>query len=60
MRQGAAYYGETLTYGISTRKPARDAVEKIVNECGLQLRHFEHTHEEETPPLCAFATAVKQ
>jgi len=60
MRQGAGYYSETLTYGISTVKPARDAVEKIVNECGLQLRHFEHTHEEETPPLYAFATAVKQ
>ncbi len=60
LRQGTAYYSETLTYGISTVKPARDAVEKIVNECGLQLRHFEHTHEEETPPLYAFATAVKQ
>ena len=61
MKQAIKYYEEELTYGISTRKPARNAVEELVNECGLQLDGFEHTQTEEPPtiPMYCFASAVR-
>ena len=62
IRQGVKYYEEEFHYGISTRKPARDAVERVVNECGLVLTDFEHTDVEEPPqiPQYCFVNAVRQ
>lgn len=62
MKQAIKYYDEELIYGIATRKPARDAVGKVVSDCGLQLVAFEHTQTEEPPmiPLYCFANAVKK
>ena len=59
MKQVVKYYEEELLYGISTRKPAREKLEKIVNECGLQLCTLEHTQTEEPPmiPMSCFAVA---
>ncbi len=61
MKQSMKYYEEKLSFGITTRKPARDGVEKVVNDCGLQLDAFEHTHTEEPPeiPMYCFALAYK-
>ena len=60
--KGVKYYEEKLTFGISTRKPARENLEALVNECGLTVTGFEHTQTEEPPtiPLYCFSTAVKQ
>jgi methyltransferase (TIGR00027 family) len=60
MKRSIKYYEEELTYGISTRKPARAAVAKIVEQCGLELTRFEHTQVEEPPktPMYCFASAV--
>jgi len=62
MKQDVKYYEEELLYGISTRKPARDVVEKVVNDCGLQLSGFEHTQTEEPPeiPMYCFALAYRK
>ncbi len=62
MKRAIGIYKEVLIYGISTRKPARDAVDKFVVDCGLQLVAFEHTDEEKPPkaPLYCFALAVKK
>ncbi len=61
LKSAMKYYEEALVYGISSRKPARKNVEKVVNECGLQLTRFEHTQIEEPPmiPLYCFALARK-
>jgi methyltransferase (TIGR00027 family) len=62
MKQSIKYYEEELTFGISSRKPAREHVAKLVNEYGLELVGFDHTHTEEPPtiPMYCFATAAKQ
>ena len=62
MTQSMKYYEEELIFGISTRKPAREKLEKLVNECGLKVAAFEHTHTEDPPtiPMYCFATVVKQ
>ena len=55
------YYAEALRYGISTQQPARAAVERVLNDCGLQLGKFEHIDMEEPPkiPQYCFAGAVR-
>jgi methyltransferase (TIGR00027 family) len=60
LKQSIKYYEEELTFGISTRKPARDNVAQLVNDCGLALQRFEHTHTEAAPiiPMYCFASAV--
>ena len=62
MKQAIKYYEEELIYGIATRKPAREAAEKIVSSCGLSLNAFEHTQTEDPPaiPLYCFARAANQ
>ena len=62
IKQSMKYYEEELLYGISTRKPVRQAVEKLVNDCGLQLSAHEHTHTEEPPeiPMYCFALAYRK
>ncbi|MBT8148232.1 MAG: SAM-dependent methyltransferase [Gammaproteobacteria bacterium] len=62
MTQSIKYYEEKLAFGISTRKPAREQLELLVNDCGLTVAAFEHTQTEDPPtiPMYCFATAVKR
>jgi methyltransferase (TIGR00027 family) len=62
LKQSIKYYEEELTFGISTRKPAREHAAKLVNEHGLELVGFEHTHTEDPPaiPMCCFVAATKK
>ncbi|MDP6416979.1 MAG: class I SAM-dependent methyltransferase, partial [Gammaproteobacteria bacterium] len=59
LKSSMKYYEEELLYGISTQKPAREKVEKVLNDCCLQLSKLEHTQTEEPPtiPMYCFATA---
>lgn len=62
IKRAIGIYKEVFIYGITTRKPARDAIDKLVADCGLQLATFEHTDEEKPPkaPLFRFALAVNK
>jgi len=61
MKQSIKFYEEKLTFGISTRKPAREYLERFINKCGLTLKSFEHSQTEEPPtiPMYCFASMVK-